>query len=146
MVLLEQLNPDDMTRVVFRAEFGLPSPSLFDYFVLPELLSRWWSPEAECDGRIDGHYHLAWASMNWHLRGTYLEFERGKRLVYTWHWDHDIDKPARTVALDFTPLNDGTQLDLLHHAYTSADQPERQEHIDGWLFFLPKLQAVTTVI
>lgn len=140
----EHLHAEDTTRVVIRASYATPPSQLFDYFVEPELLRQWWTQAAECDSRVGGRYHLSWPEMGWHLRGAYHVVERGRRLVYTWHWDHHEDKPSRLVSIDFTPTADGgTRLDLVHATYTSADAEERQHHLDGWLHFLPKLHEVT---
>lgn len=139
----EHLYAEDTTRVVIRAFFTTAPSQLFDYFVEPERLCQWWTQAAECDVRVGGCYCLSWPEMNWHLRGVFQEMKRGERLVYTWHWDHDGDKPSRLVTLDFMlTAEGGTRLDLLHAAYEPTDGQERQDHIDGWLHFLPKLHEV----
>ncbi len=141
---LQQL-PSEGDRLVMRATFPHFSPeTLFDHWITPDLLCRWWPPVAEIEPREGGAYHLSWPKMGWHLRGHYTTFERGKALGFTWKWDH-TSAPARQVALDFEALsNGGAQITLTHGIYTdsSEDQEERQGHVEGWTHFLGSLQQL----
>jgi uncharacterized protein YndB with AHSA1/START domain len=121
---------------------NLSTSELFDGFTVPELLARWWSPAAEIEPYVGGAYHLAWNQMNWHLRGSYTEFVPGERLAFTWHWDHEPDKPARLVEIDFIPGDFGASLKLTHSVYAPDDTAERQEHLEGWLYFLEQLEKI----
>ena len=88
-------------------------------------------------------YHLSWPLMDWHLRGTYLAFEPGERISFTWCWDHERDTPTRYVGVHFLPLEDGgTLLNLVQQEYTDRDAEERQGHIEGWLHFLSRLNEL----
>jgi uncharacterized protein YndB with AHSA1/START domain len=119
---------------------------VFDYWTQPVLLREWWPQEAEIEPQYGGHYHLSWPAMDWHLRGRYTHFEPGKRLAFTWRWDHDEEGSQETV-VDVTfehTLDRGTRLLLTHGPYaeTLEDQNLRLEHhLAGWLHFLPRLQA-----
>jgi uncharacterized protein YndB with AHSA1/START domain len=132
--------PSEFDRVIVHAHFPNLSPEqTFDAFTTPDGLTRWWSPGAEVDARVGGAYHLTWTQQNWHLRGIYVEFVRGERLVFTWRWDHEPETPARMVEIDFVPESSGTNITLTHGFYAAGDADERQGHIDGWLYFLGKL-------
>ena len=125
--------PSSNDTLIIAAEIGiLPPPAVFDYWTKPELLCRWWPQEAEIDARTGGTYHLFWPQMNWHLRGQYTSFEPGKRLAFTWKWDHDEEGTAvRQVTLVFEPLPEhGTRLSPTHGFYadTAEDQAVRIEH------------------
>ncbi len=132
--------------IVMVAEFpAVPPGTLFAYWTEPELLRRWWPPEAEVDQMVGGQYHFSWPTMDWHLRGTYSAFEPARRLAFDWNWDHD-DLPPRQVDLLFEPSPlGGTRLTLTHGAYGDSvrEQEDRQGHIDGWSTFLPQLQTAT---
>ncbi len=138
-----QLVPTVNNRVVITAHFPKHSPDqLFRYWIEPSLLTQWWPTEAELSPQLDGAYCLSWPQMNWHLRGIFTAFEPGKTLGFTWHWDHEPDRPERQVRLQFgTHPAGGTSLTLTHGSYTDSqiDQEERQSHIDGWLHFLNQL-------
>jgi uncharacterized protein YndB with AHSA1/START domain len=66
-----------------------PPDKVFAYWTEPTLLQRWWSPSAEIELHEGGVYHLSWPEMNWHLRGRLNFLEPGKRLAFTWRWEHD---------------------------------------------------------
>jgi uncharacterized protein YndB with AHSA1/START domain len=132
--------PSDADRLIVHAHFANLSPEqVFDAFTRPDLLTRWWSPQAEVDARVGGAYHLIWAQQNWHLRGSYVEFARGKRLVFTWHWDHEPEVPARMVEIEIAPDGSSTSIILTHGFYAAGDNDERQGHLDGWTYFLEQL-------
>jgi len=125
------------------AQFPKVGPDeLFAYLVRPELLKRWWPPVAELEPKLNGQYHFSWPKQNWNLRGEFTEYSKGKRLQFTWRWDHEpID--ATTVALMFERAKEGgTKLTLNHRGYTddAVGRKLRDEHLEGWKYFLGELQ------
>jgi uncharacterized protein YndB with AHSA1/START domain len=117
---------------------------LFTYWINPLLLPKWWPPKAEVDGRLGGAYVMTWPKQNWSLRGTYVKFDPGKTLSFTWAWDHEPDRRPTTVQIDFEPLGrNGSRLTLRHGSYSPEDTEQRKSHLEGWLFFLGRLQAVS---
>ncbi len=118
--------------------------SLFDFWTNPDQLKKWWPPVAELEPRLSGTYHFSWPSQNWHLRGKYTVFKRGEKLAFTWKWDHESVNETR-VTLSFASLPIGTRLTLQHEGYakTKEDRKIGEEHIEGWMFFLGKLQEIT---
>jgi uncharacterized protein YndB with AHSA1/START domain len=135
--------PSGPDRLIVKADIPKLSPeAAFTYWTRPELITKWWPQEAEIEPRLGGRYHLAWPGMNWHLRGVYTAFEPGRRLAFTWRWDHEPDAPERSVDITFAPGGEGTHLTATHGTYadTDADREERQGHLDGWTHFLSQLQ------
>lgn len=138
--------PTGNDTLLIETQFPSSTPEqVFSHWTQPELLARWWGPQMENEPEIGGKYHIAWPSMNWHLRGRYLEFEPGQRLVFTWKWDHDAPEDMlRQVELHFESLGEqGTKLTLVHGPY--KDTPEdlalrNEHHLAGWQHFLPRLQ------
>jgi uncharacterized protein YndB with AHSA1/START domain len=103
--------------------------------------------EAKIDTCVGGAYHLSWPNMDWHLRGQYTCFERGRQLAFTWKWDHDEEGTTiREVMVSFEPLPDqGTKLVLTHGPYADSadDQQVRIEHhLAGWQHFIPRLHLL----
>jgi uncharacterized protein YndB with AHSA1/START domain len=137
-------SPED--RIVIQAEFmNTPPELLFDYFVRPTLVIRWWSPYADIHARQGGTFHYAWNDLNLHLRGTYLLVERGSLLNFTWQWDHEraSGREPRIVSIRFYPGADGgTRLHISHSPYTPAEQADRRAHTEAWLYYLGRLQSV----
>jgi uncharacterized protein YndB with AHSA1/START domain len=114
---------------------------VFAYWTDPALLRQWWPEQADTDPRPAGAYHLAWPKMGWHLRGEYTAVEPGIRLAFTWRWEHEPDRPERTVEVLFDAVGDlGTQLTVTHGTYTEADREERDGHMEGWTYFLTRLR------
>ena len=59
-------------------------------------------------------------------RGTFLVVEPGRRLVYTWLFDH-VEPPLQTtVEVTFSPVGRGTRVRLCHYGF--ADQATHDRH------------------
>lgn len=123
---------------------GLDATHLFEAWIYPDLLARWWPPEAHIDPCVGGAYALLWPEHGWALRGRYTAFEPGRRLGFTWRWDEDAPEiPTTQVEISLDPLpGGGTQLTLTHGPYdgSATGQQMRASHREGWLHFLPQLQ------
>ena len=130
-------------RITIVAEFPHLSPALlFDYWTSTNLLKKWWPPSAELQPELNGTYHFSWPKQDWHLRGKFTIFDRGKTLGFTWKWDHESIDVTRVTLLFHSMPNGGTKLTLLHGGYAKNSEAKktRDEHIEGWTFFLRKLQ------
>ena len=67
MLITEILTDRDKLMIV--AEFTHTTPgALFNYWIVPELLQKWWPPEAEVEPRLGGAYHLFWRQ----ITGTFM--------------------------------------------------------------------------
>jgi uncharacterized protein YndB with AHSA1/START domain len=137
--------PSHAGRLVVQAEFPRLTPTaLFDYFVRPHLLTQWWPASASVEPRLGGRYHMAWPAMGWNLRGEHTAFAPPARLAFTWHWDHEPAMPVRQVDLSIEAAGGGSRLTVMHSAYGpgDAEQSDRVSHLEGWRFFLGRLQAL----
>jgi uncharacterized protein YndB with AHSA1/START domain len=138
--------PAGYETLIVETDFpGFTPDDLFAHFTEPELLVRWWPQEAEVEPGAGGHYHLSWPGPRWHLRGRHTEWEPGKRLAFTWAWDHDPEgTPGRTVTIEIFPAGEGAGMRLEHGPYSDSaeDQQARQGHVEGWSYFLPKLKEL----
>src|SRR5438093_986670 len=99
-------------------------------------------PAAELQAEVGGTYHFSWPKQDWHLRGKFTMFDRGKTLGFTWKWDHESIDVTRVTLLFHSMPNGGTKLTLLHEGYAKNSEAKktRDEHIEGWTFFLRNLQ------
>ena len=122
---------------------------LFAYWKRPDLLKQWWPPQAELEPRVGGAYHYWWPERDDHLRGVFTVFEPGQKLAFTWRWDHEpADAPTRTVTVTFAPDardDERVTLTLRHESYgaTPGEQDARKGHLEGWTYFLGKLQSLS---
>jgi uncharacterized protein YndB with AHSA1/START domain len=131
--------PDTLTVAAMYERAG--PDEVFAYWTDPALLRQWWPDRAETDPRPGGAYHLSWPRLGWHLRGEYTAVEPGQRLAFTWRWDHEPERPTRTVDVLLDPVGDlGTQLIVTHGAYAKSDREERDGHLEGWTYFLTRLR------
>ena len=130
-------------RITIVADFPHLSPALlFDCWTNTVLLAKWWPPEAELQPKLGGTYHFFWPKQDWHLRGKFTMFERGRTLGFTWKWDHESIDMTRVTLLFQSIQNRGTRLTLQHEGYSKNSEAKktRDEHVEGWTFFLRKLQ------
>ena len=141
--------PTGADHMIVTAELPLLSPTqAFAACTTPELITQWWPQEAEIEPKLGGHYRLRWPSMNWELFGQFTEFEPGERLGYTWNWAHQPDLSTRIVTIDFEPLATGSKVIVQHGIYgdSAVEQEDRQGHIDGWVYFLGRLQELNPAL
>jgi uncharacterized protein YndB with AHSA1/START domain len=130
-----------------------PRDRVFDAWVNPELLRRWWaaqpdwtSPAAEVDLRPGGRYRLSMQDPGsgavHSVIGEYLEVERPSRLVYTWSWEGDppeMEGSAETlVTVDFHDEGGSTRVVLTHDGF--ATDRARDLHAEGWTGCLGNLE------
>ena len=105
----------------------------------PERLRRWKTVSARVDLRAGGTYR--WTIIPGHAaRGTYLEVEKGRRLVFGWGWEGspDLGPDASTVTVTFEPAAGGTLVRLVH---TGLDAEQAASHLAGWQHFFGRLEV-----
>ena len=113
------------------------SPDLvFRFFTDAALLQRWLCVQARVDPRPGGDYVFN-VSGSHTTRGTFLVVEPGRRLVYTWLFDHVQPPLPTTVEVTFTPVGRGTRVRLRHHGF--VDSPTSDRHAAGWEHYLTRL-------
>ncbi len=69
-------------------------------------------------------------------------FDRGKTLGFTRMWDHESLDVTRVTLLFQSMPDEGTRLTLRHEGYPKNAEVKktRDEHVEGWMLFLGKLQ------
>jgi uncharacterized protein YndB with AHSA1/START domain len=136
-------------RFVLKARFPHFTPELlFNYWIKPELLHKWWSGDIQVIARLGGGFCLPWLETHQSVMGTYTYFEHGKRLAFTWHWSHEWNPPRRSIALGFRPsTKGGASLMLMAGLYdrSAESRKQRRDHMDCWAYFLTRLHMVEGV-
>ena len=129
-----------MQTVHIEREVNASPDEVYEYFVDPELLVRWWPSEAETDPQVGGEYRLFWESAGVTLRGQYRKTVPGKQLAFTWKWDHE-DLPPRLVDVIFKASPRGCVVSVTHDAGSDG---EASDYTNGWIHFLSRLQKAAS--
>lgn len=146
MTVARQPSGDD--RLILAGDFlDFPVALLFAYWVRPDLLTQWWPRAAQVQPYPGGTYRFSWPERGDTLTGRYTIFKPSEELAFTWHWEHEpASVPALLVTVTFAPLptGDGSALTLTQGPYknTPDDQERRASHLEGWTYFLNKLQSL----
>lgn len=122
---------------------GAEPQKIYDYFTKPELLTKWWPPEAEIEMKVGGKYRAIWKQQNWILEGTVKEFEPGKKFVFTWRWNETPkEAPTLEVHCTFEKTEKGARLVIRHgpNATDEKGQESRAGYIAGWQQFVAALK------
>ena len=125
---------------------------VFAACVEPSALAEWWgpsgftSPSVELHVWTGGSYRIAMQPPEgelFHLRGTFLEVDRPRRLVFTFEWEEPDPDDQETVAtLTFRQAGDGTELVLDQAPF--ATEARLALHEGGWIESLARLERHVT--
>ena len=148
-------------QVKIEEEFDAPRDRVFDAWVRPELLERWFAPEGcslhieRLDARTGGSFHMCIRNPAfgecWTI-GSYVEVVRPERIVYTSaiadpagqpatpaSQGHDAEWPAETlVRVTFTEQNGRTLVTLEQNV--SEALAKRTGAYASWLQMLDRLR------
>lgn len=113
---------------------------LFRLWTDPVHVVRWYGPEGfdclhfEADLQPGGRWRGCIRSDNqgelW-MGGTYREIRPGRRIVFTFRWDHDEAVGDTLVTIDFLDEGDGRTRQIFHQApFKTVEQ--RDSHVGGW--------------
>lgn len=149
----------DLTLIRF---IRAPRERVFDAFVQAGLASRWMCPrgmrvpEVLFDARAGGRYRVTMQARDgtkFVAGGTYREFVRAEKLVYSWRWEgRGIPAIETSIAIVFIERAAGTELRMTQSGFPDAAM--RDTHEEGWGSSLNQLtdlldergQAATVVL
>ena len=97
-------------------------------------------PRAEADPREGGRYTIIMARGDQELPhgGEYKKLNPYSEIIFT--WDSPFSIEGSTVTLNFSEVNEGTQVDLEHVKF--VDEESRDNHAMGWAAILAHLEGV----
>ncbi len=122
---------------------------LFNAWLDPKIMAKFMAPgpdmtvpTARTDPVEGGRFDLIMQAGDQKIphAGTYKEITRHSRLIFTWESPFSVDDS--TVTLNFTPVENGTRIDLHHVKF--IDEETRANHEGGWTTILGKLETATT--
>lgn len=115
--------------------------TVFAYFIDPERIVRWMGTTAELDPRPGGVFRIDYNGKDV-ARGTFVEVDAPRRVVFTWGWEAAGDPTppgGSTVEVTLTPDGESTRVHL-RHVGLATDALDG--HAEGWDYFLPTLATV----
>lgn len=144
---LQQLEPDDKTKLVLTADFkGFSVEEMWDYWATSEGLIKWWPQEAEVGEKVGGLYQPTWRNEDgeilWQLLGRIEVWEPNKKLGFSWKWQFDPeDAPTLHVIVEFSKVEGGVNVKITHSKFdpNNDDQLNRESLKGGWEQFCTKL-------
>ncbi len=133
-----------------RRTFQAPRDRVFRAWTTPEEMKQWkapgelTTPVAEVDLRPGGKYRIHMQAPDGTLHrlvGEYRVVDPPKKLVYTWQWEDDPDKPSETlVTVEFLERGGATEVVLTHDLF--PNEQTRNRHEMGWSGCFDKLARV----
>jgi glutathione S-transferase len=122
-----------------------PRQKVFDAFVKPELVRKWFGPRgftitrADIDARVGGRYRMTMQPRSgepYTVVGEYRELASPERLSFTWKWEGEtmgaLPETLVTVTLTERRAEHGveTEVKLLHSGFPAMEA--RESHSQGW--------------
>jgi uncharacterized protein YndB with AHSA1/START domain len=144
-------------ETMLRLERLIPaSPEqVFDAWVQPELLVKWWGPEGyttpspEVDVREGGRWRTVMIDSKggeFIVGGVYRSIQRPRRLVFTWTWERQNDTPVAQpheteITVTFEPApGGGTKLVFVQQRFATTETRNRHSH--GWNSMFNRLEQL----
>ena len=128
-----------------------PRDRVYAAWTDPAQLKQWFGPE-----NIQTHDLIADVSVGgkfrWNLSnaegekmtccGEYRELQPGKKIVFTWQWEDDVDweNHASIVTVELDDRDGGTELRLTHEQLPNEES--RDGHTRGWNSAFDKLEKL----
>jgi uncharacterized protein YndB with AHSA1/START domain len=143
---MQTANKETSEQVVRLSRTFKATPErVFAAWSTPEQIAKWFGPAnytvrvLRLEAGIDGEYEFAMtppgADQARFIAGRYLDYQPGRRLVFTWAWR---DEPGAATAADeslvtveFNASGADTELVLTHERLTGAES--REGHRQGWV-------------
>jgi uncharacterized protein YndB with AHSA1/START domain len=137
--------------VVVRRTFDAPVTKVFRAWSDPAMAKRWsWGPQfdtvtldltCQAGGTWRQHILDRTTGENWYFHGVFQEVVPNRKLVHTFHFTNDrgYDEPPSLVTIEFTELDDRTEVVLTH---TQLAQTKVKETNEGWVEILATVEGL----
>ena len=129
--------------------FAAPPERVFDAWVTPETLSRWFGPSEDytadvtaLETRVGGRYRFVMRHKGGATHtayGVYQTFDRPNRLVFSFAWEEDPKHGDMRVSLVFERDGAGTRMVLVQDRF--VDGESMTNHWKGWIACFDRLQT-----
>ncbi len=125
------------TQILITREFAAPRRLIYQAWITPELIKRWWSANrgkvtlANVDARVGGKWRFVMVTDDGFevgFNGEYREVVENERLVFTEAYEGMPDSEPAVNTMTFTEANGRTTLRVL---VQHANQEDRDAHINS---------------
>ncbi len=147
MIAADPGMPDADSVVRVSRTLSATPASVFDAWVNPARLRRWWAGGErivrihDLDPRVGGAWRISFDTPDgnqFEMRGVYREVRPTERLSFSWTATRNGEAGAPSlVVIDFAPAGAGTLLTIAHHL--PADAPDAASARPGWESSLSRL-------
>jgi uncharacterized protein YndB with AHSA1/START domain len=136
----------ETTTIEQTVRIAAPPETVWKFWTEPQRLAEWWATDAEVVAEPGGLFRVVMGPGPV-MRGTFLELDPPRRLVFTFGWEGDppagpLPPGSTRVEVTLTPEEGGTLLVLRHF-----DMPVHQapDHRHGWSYLVgDRLTAAIT--
>jgi len=119
-----------------RRRIAAPAKVLFEAWLDPDSLGAWLRPgnairsDARIDAKVGGKFEIDMHQPDKVIphRGTYVEIDPPRRLVFTWASPHTAGRDT-LVTVEFTEVDGATEISLTHE---QLPEYMAQGHVNGW--------------
>jgi uncharacterized protein YndB with AHSA1/START domain len=135
-----------LLRAVVRG-LGCPPETALAAFTDADVAARWWGGGRLTADLVPGGRYTVWfEAIGEEMAGQVVGYQPGRSLEFSWAWTHTPDDPPRTVIVTVAGEPDGSVLTVVHgpHGDGERERVAREEHREGWEFFLPRLARVVS--
>lgn len=131
-------------------EFKATPERVYRAWTVPEEYSEWWGalspdfkPEVTMDVRVGGRFRVKMVTPRGPTvaLGEYVEIVPGRKLVFTWRWEHHPEEKQSLVTVEFRDAGPSRCALKLTHA-NLTDENMRNEHAKGWTIGLDGLEKM----
>jgi uncharacterized protein YndB with AHSA1/START domain len=142
-----------MTSLTLVRRIKAPPAVVFELLSTAEGLTSWWGPDdlpiltARADVRVGGDFRVRFRTndgLEHECAGQFLDIVAPERIVMSWRWTSggeqlEQDNISR-VELHLRPIDQGTELTLIHAALLGPGSP--LNHEGGWRGALDKMEFI----
>jgi uncharacterized protein YndB with AHSA1/START domain/DNA-binding HxlR family transcriptional regulator len=138
----------EMAELIIKVSRTIKAPmkSVYNAWLDPTMLAKFMIagegmtvPRAETDAREGGRFSIIMAAGDQELphSGEYQKLEPFSKIKFTWESPFSVE--GSTVTLNFTEVDEGTYIELVHVKF--LDEESRNNHELGWVAILKQLAA-----
>lgn len=147
-LLGEEIDMSELSLTVSRT-IKAPIESVYNAWLNPALLAKFMIPgegmsvpSVETDAHEGGRFSIIMAAGDRELPhgGVYQKLDPFSTIIFTWESPFSTD--GSTVTLNFSEVDEGTHIELIHVKF--LDEESRDSHEAGWGAILTQLEAVLT--